>query len=116
MQGDTRERWTKWDAHVSFVFILLFVRIYSCLLFRASTHTKIRHPQDNSVDTRKLALLSKGLSGAEVVGVCREAAILAMEEDIDAEMVCGVVGGEILGKEEGVEGLEGGGVGVVRVE
>lgn len=46
---------------------------------------KIAHASD--VDTDVLAERAVGLSGAEVVAVCREAAILAMQEDTSAEQV-----------------------------
>ena len=42
---------------------------------------------DPLVDVRLLAVETEGFSGAEIVAVCREAAIKAMEEDLNVEFV-----------------------------
>jgi AAA family ATPase len=44
-------------------------------------------PVAAEVDLDQLAKLSEGLSGAEVVAVCREAALFAMREDMGCQLV-----------------------------
>lgn len=44
-------------------------------------------PVEKGVEPFELAKLTKGFSGAEVVSVCQQAALLALEESFDAEMV-----------------------------
>ena len=38
----------------------------------------------SDVDVKQLAAKARGLSGAEISAVCREAAVLAMQEDVNA--------------------------------
>ncbi|CAM9730851.1 unnamed protein product [Choristocarpus tenellus] len=45
-------------------------------------------PTSEDVDSRLLADKTAGFSGAEVVALCREASICALEEDRSAERVC----------------------------
>lgn len=45
-------------------------------------------PVSDNIYVDKLALLTEGYSGAEIKAVCHEAAMLALEEHIDAEQVC----------------------------
>ena len=40
-------------------------------------------PLSNDVDFSRLTALSAGFSGAEITAVCTEAAMLAIEKDID---------------------------------
>eukprot|EP00842_Homolaphlyctis_polyrhiza_P004170 jgi/Hompol1/4754/HPOL_001239-RA len=50
-------------------------------------HTQVRMACASDVDPALLAELTDGFSGAETVAVCQEAAMLAMEEDLDAPFV-----------------------------
>ncbi|XP_075716593.1 ATPase family gene 2 protein homolog A isoform X1 [Rhinoderma darwinii] len=44
-------------------------------------------PIDNEVNLDRLVLLTEKYSGAELTAVCREAALLALQEDIDAKCI-----------------------------
>lgn len=46
-----------------------------------------KRPVDEDVDVEDLAQRTEGYSGAEVVAVCQEAAMKALEEDINAEVI-----------------------------
>ncbi|XP_033113460.1 ATPase family protein 2 homolog [Anneissia japonica] len=46
-----------------------------------------RMPIDRDVDVSSVVAQTNGYSGAEVVSVCREAALYAMQEDIDSEVI-----------------------------
>jgi len=53
-----------------------------------SVHTR-RMPLAEDVDLTQLAAKSDRYSGAELAAVCREAALKAIQEDVNAEQVCG---------------------------
>lgn len=52
-----------------------------------SVHTR-KMKLDNDVDLRKIAEETELFTGAEVEGLCREAGIVALREDISASVVC----------------------------
>ncbi|GBG68646.1 hypothetical protein CBR_g3187 [Chara braunii] len=50
-------------------------------------HTR-KIPLSNDVNRRELAELTVNFTGADIAAVCREAAMAALEEDLDTEEVC----------------------------
>jgi SpoVK/Ycf46/Vps4 family AAA+-type ATPase len=48
---------------------------------------RMRRMSAGDVDVEVVARMADGFSGAEVVAICQEAAMLAMEEDVHAEKV-----------------------------